>query len=90
MGTLKPGATYIYEYADGITYAREHGASPEERFEIGRDSGRLDLDEHNLVIAMRQAAKTNPAVRKALDRAILIYRLTDDYKDYEMRYGRKN
>lgn len=80
MGTLKPGVTYVYEYAQGITYARESGAPPETRFEIGRDLGRLDLDEHNLVIRMRQAAKTNPALRKALDRAILIYKMTEDYE----------
>jgi len=38
MGTLIPGAKYIYEKADGITYAREFGAPHNERFEIGLDS----------------------------------------------------
>lgn len=89
MGQLKPGATYIYEYAHGITYAREQGAPPESRFEIGRDAGRADLDEHNLVISMRLAAKTNPALRRALDRAILIYKMTDDYKRHEEKWVKK-
>lgn len=80
MGTLKPGATYIYETADGITYAREFGADARERFEIGRSLGRQDLDEHNLVVEMRQAAKTNKALRKALDRAILIYKMSNEYE----------
>lgn len=80
MGSLKPGATYVYEYASGIVYAREQGAPPGTRFEIGRDQTRQDLDEHNLVIRMRIAAKTNPALRKALDRAILIYKMTEDYE----------
>lgn len=80
MSQLKPGATYIYEHADGITYARELGADPSERFEIGRSVGRIDLDEHELVVAMRQAAKTNKAVRKALDRAILVYKLSEEYE----------
>lgn len=79
MGTLKPDTKYIYEHADGITYAREFGADPRERFEIGRSIGRQDLDEQNLVIEMRRAAKTNPALRKALDRAILIYKMSDEY-----------
>jgi hypothetical protein len=35
MGTLKPGATYIYEYVDNVVYAREQGADPSTRFEIG-------------------------------------------------------
>jgi hypothetical protein len=34
MGSLKPGATYIYEHADGVTYAREFGAAYSERFEM--------------------------------------------------------
>jgi len=76
---LKPGVTYVYEHADGITYAREAGAEPGTRFEIGRSEGRKDLDEQNLVIAMRRAAKTNPALRKALDRAILIYKMSEEY-----------
>jgi hypothetical protein len=35
MGQLKPGTTYIYERANGIVYAREFGAAPDTRFEIG-------------------------------------------------------
>ena len=35
MGQLKPGATYIYERANGVVYAREFGAAPSDRFEIG-------------------------------------------------------
>lgn len=35
MGTLKPDATYIYERADGVVYARESGAGPNTRFEVG-------------------------------------------------------
>lgn len=80
MGTLKPGVTYIYEHADGITYARESGAKPSERFEIGRSEGKIDLDEHELVIAMRRAARTNKSVRKALDRAILVYKMSEEYE----------
>lgn len=77
---LKPGATYIYEQANGITYAREFGDDPKNRFEIGRSEGRIDLDEQELVVAMRRAAKSNPAIRKALDRAILIYKMSDEYE----------
>lgn len=78
MGTLKPGATYIYEQADGITYAREQGSL--ERFEIGRSAGREDLDDHNEWIKIRLAAKTNPALQKAVDRVKLIYKLSRDYE----------
>ena len=40
MGNLKPGATYIYERADGIVYARESGADPSTRQVVGYESGR--------------------------------------------------
>jgi len=35
MSQLKPGATYIYERANGVVYARELGADPSTRFEVG-------------------------------------------------------
>jgi hypothetical protein len=85
MGTLKPGATYIYEKADGVTYAREFGSS--ERREIGWDydsrteDGRPLHDhilESKLWGEIRREAKTNPALQHALDRAIMIYRLSKD------------
>ena len=40
MGTLKPGATYIYERADGVVYAREFGADPSTRKVVGYENGR--------------------------------------------------
>lgn len=74
MGRLKPGARYIYEHADGITYAREFGSSPNERFEIGRTLARQELDEQREWANIIQAAKTNPALQRAVNHAILIYR----------------
>jgi len=40
MGTLKPGATLIYERADGIIYARESGTDPSTRKVVGYESDR--------------------------------------------------
>lgn len=76
MGSLKPGATYIYEQADGITYAREAGSSPSTRIEIGRSLGRQDLDDQNEWNEIRRAARTNPALQKAVDRVKLLYKLS--------------
>lgn len=76
MGTLKPGATYIYEKANGITYAREVGSL--ERFEIGRDFDRKLQDELDMWAHVIAASKTNPTLQKALDRAIMIYKLSKD------------
>jgi hypothetical protein len=79
MGTLTPGATYIYEKADGITYAREFGAPTTQRFEIGRDVGRKDLDDHNEWVKIRLAAKKNPALQAAVDRVKILYHLSKDH-----------
>ena len=83
MGTLKPGATYIYERADGIVYAREEGADPRERFVIGYESAdaydvRSNIQENQLWNNIRLAAQSNPALQEALDRAMVIYKLSKD------------
>ena len=87
MGTLKPGATYIYERNGGTVYARESGADPSTRKEIGYDydprteDGR-PLHEHIKESKMwgeiHREAKTNITLQKALDRAIMIYKLSKD------------
>lgn len=76
MGNLKPGATYIYEKANGITYAREVGSL--HRVEVGRDFDRQLEDELDLWAHIVATSKTDPALQKALDRAIMIYRLSKD------------
>lgn len=86
MGTLKPGATYIYEKADGVTYAREFGADPSERRIIGWDSRTSDgrslhdhIMENKLWGEIHRAAKTNQALRHALEQCIIIYNLSKDH-----------
>ena len=89
MGTLTPGATYIYERNGEEIYARESGKT--ERTLVGyqyenkidpRTSDGRPLIEHirddKLWGEIRRAALTNPALQKALDRAIMIYRLSKD------------
>tara|TARA_R110000868_G_scaffold15136_2_gene69399 strand:- start:1051 stop:1374 length:324 start_codon:yes stop_codon:yes gene_type:complete len=39
MSQLKPGATYIYERANGVVYARESGADSSTRQVVGYESG---------------------------------------------------
>ena len=90
MGQLKPGAKYIYERVDGVTYAREFGANSSERFEIGYDwsgedqqrgrSMRDSLMEDKLWGNIRRAAENNPALKDALNKAIEIYHLTKEHK----------
>ena len=89
MGTLTPGSTYIYERNGEEIYAREMGKT--ERIMIGyqyqnkvdpRTNDGRPLHDHIIDDKMwgeiRRAALTNPALQKALDRAIMIYRLSKD------------
>jgi hypothetical protein len=76
MGSLKPGAKYIYEKADGITYAREFGAPHNDRFEIGRDYQRFLKDELRLWEEIVREGRTNEALQNALDRVKILYHLS--------------
>ena len=87
MGNLKPGATYVYERNEGTVYAREIGADPSTRKEIGHtydprtEDGRPlhdHIQDSKLWGEIRREAKTNITLQKALDRAIMIYRLSKD------------
>ena len=89
MGSLTPGATYVYERNGEEIYAREVGKT--ERKMIGyqyenkidpRTSDGRPLYEHlkedKLWGEVRRAAKSNEALQLALDRAILIYHMSKD------------
>ena len=87
MGSLKPGATYVYERADGVVYAREFGAAPSTRKEIGwdydpRTSDGRPLRDHimddKLWGEIRRAAKTNITLQEALERVKIVYYLSKE------------
>lgn len=91
MGSLKPGATYIYERNGDEIYAREFGDKERKligyQYEIaGKPDPRTDdgrpLHEHmkedQLWGQIRREAKTNVTLQKTLDRAIMIYKLSKD------------
>jgi hypothetical protein len=89
MGTLKPGATYIYERNGDEIYAREAGSldrkligyQHENKVDTRTADGRPLIEhirEDKMWGEIRRAASTNPALQKALDRAIMIYRLSKD------------
>ena len=78
MGSLKPGAKYIYEKANGIIYAREFNAPHSERFEIGRDFEMILKDEQRLWQEIVRAGRTNQSLQEALDRVKILYHLSKD------------
>ena len=81
MSRLKPGATYIYERAMGVIYARESGADPSTRFVIGYESGaehdpitghRIQKDLWNDIFKL---SETNSTLRDALEQVLIVYNL---------------
>jgi hypothetical protein len=87
MGSLKPGVTYVYERDKGTVYAREFGADPSTRKEVGwnydpRTSDGRPLHDHlmdsKLWGEIRREAKTNITLQKAIERVIMIYKLSKE------------
>jgi hypothetical protein len=81
MGSLEPGTTYIYERVGDTVFRREPGSL--DREVVGYDYRTSDgrpLHKHMLEDKMwgeiRRAARTNPTLQDALDRAIMIYNLS--------------
>lgn len=87
MGSLKPDATYIYERNGDEVYAREFGKTertlisyeykPDPRTNDGRPLHE-HIKENKMWGEIHRMAKTNPTLQKALDRAIMIYKLSKD------------
>ena len=77
MGSLKPGAAYIYERANGVIYARESGKI--ERTIVGYETSQHSYSQlFTLWNDILLEAEHQPALQKALDNAIMIYRLSKD------------
>lgn len=69
--------TKIYESPDGgkTVYEREFGSTQRQQI---ISEGQADLLEHQLWHEIRMAAKTNPALQKAMSRVKMLYRLSID------------
>jgi hypothetical protein len=94
MGNLKPGVKLIHERVGNVVYTREFGSDPMTRKVAGWDYNKDDpnfdprtgdgrpLRDHMLESKLwgeiRREAKTNVTLQKALDRAIMIYKLSKD------------
>jgi hypothetical protein len=75
MGNLKPGATLIYERANGVITAREFG-STEKRvigYDVSGSPEQIHLSEWNEIL---RSAETNPALQAAIDRVKIVYNLS--------------
>jgi hypothetical protein len=77
MGTLTPGATYIYERDGNHVYAREFGSS--ERKLVGYDSKVQETRERryyaNHINSVLLMAESDPAMRELLEKLFVLYNL---------------
>ncbi len=75
MGSLKPGATYIYERVAGSVFAREFGKSERKLVGYSTDmSPEIEIyrSEMNQVLLM---CEQDPAMRNLLDQLFVMYNL---------------
>ena len=86
MGTLKPGATYVYERVGSTVYARESGADPSTRKIIGynfdaRNDPYCRSIARNYFLEVEWAeilkeAEDNPTLQEAIERVKILYHLS--------------
>ena len=83
MGNLKPGATYIYESPDGgdTIYAREANAPIESRIMIGQSWKAKEQIERRMWTEIYDKRNQNTALQHAVEECIIIYKLSEEYKD---------
>jgi len=83
MGTLTPGATYIYERVGSTVYSRESGKL--ERKVIGQyidpfaENITLDYELETVWKDIIKESRTNPALQEAIDRVKILYHLSKDH-----------
>ena len=83
MGNLKPGATYVYESPDGgeTTYAREIRSPPESRVMIGQSWLAKEQIEQRMWTDIYKHRNRNNALQHAVEECIIIYKLSEEFKD---------
>jgi hypothetical protein len=92
MGSLTPGAKYIYEHVGNKVYAIVEGEF--ERTLVGYDYKRDPLDHRNYMSSpnesqlwhdIRQAALDNKELEYALERVKILYYLSKDKHEHRSR-----
>ena len=77
MGTLKPGATYIYERVEGRIYVREFGST--ERQLVGYDNRLQETREMryymNHINRVLEMCEKDPAMKELLEQLFVLYNL---------------
>lgn len=80
MGSLKPGATYIYERSGAAIMAREFGADPSTRKVVGYESedGHISASSKRMMSELNEVVRmceTDPGMKTLLDQLFVMYNL---------------
>jgi len=82
MGTLTPGATYIYERVGGVVYARESGKLDRQIVGYNYDEETLrslkKWKDTKLWDDIFTASMTNPTIEEALEKVKVLYYLSKE------------
>lgn len=81
MGTLEPGATYIYESPDNgqTVYARKEGST--ERTLVGQSYYALEQVEQRMWNEIYKNRHLNSTLQSQVEQCIITYKLIKDYKN---------
>jgi hypothetical protein len=90
MGSLKPGATYVYERVNDTVYAREVGSSERRIIGYKYDNEKMTdvqkedtflgvpMSEMMLMAVIIQESKNNELLRQELERVKITYHLSKE------------
>lgn len=78
MGSLKPSATYVYERAGGIIYAREFGETKRRVVGYASDNDHISASSKRMMSELNEVVRmceTDPAMRAMLEQLFVMYNL---------------
>ena len=82
MGSLTPGATYIYERVDGIIYARELGKTERKihgyMYDSYAENMTLEYELETVWKDIIKESRINPTLQAAIERVKILYHLSKD------------
>lgn len=75
MGTLEPGATYVYEREDNRIYARKFGQTQRQLVGWTDNNSQVMREYRSEINHVLQMCEHDPAMRELLDQLFVLYNL---------------
>jgi len=79
MGSLKPGATYVYERVDNRIYARKFGETKRQLIGWDNPEGLAMREYASEINAVLRMCESDPAMRELLDQLFMLYNLKKNH-----------